>query len=593
VTVNLLQVLAAARAAYAPMVGEIAGYLVLGAADQVVGAPRRVLAQEVLLQEDGALRLLGGVASSDAQAELALRGLLRRLLADARSASLALVRASQRPAGAGVGALVRELEAGLIPVNRSAGRRALSRLYRQTARALEAGKVVAQVERVEERSVSQPVAPEEMGDERSAHGADPEVSFCEVEVTLVDADVASRPGDAYLVEVGADEQSLSDQADSCAEALPAELATVPEPVVVRAEAVAVAVRPQVGEATAHPAALSPAETLGFSPELTPMLGSVFVGELPRSSSPRVDAPEEGTILGGAEPDQTDPMLEWRVDPIDPDHRGEQPRQQSLALSAEPEQVCAAERPVEPLAPMAQRAAQEWRPEQQTDESGQQPVELSAEPHWSSGAAVALERSAPLSEWFVRELEPEVVGDEGKQSLPGLGEAGRASSQPPLEPQAMVRTDAALTATAAEPLARPAEHGSLLVQAEPRPVASWLDESLPPDDGWDLPDAASEPQEPGQPAGEQRVAEQTDSQAEPAASGVSVSSTHAQPPAGRDGRAATRPAASAFVPRCSDVRELVAKFSVGGHKPDAELCRDLKSMAGVDATPLPSAACGEK
>ena len=138
-SVTLSEVKRAARAHRAPLAGESAGYLVLAIADQVLQAPRLVQASDVQLTEDGALRVLSGRASSEEDAELSLRRALDQLLLVASSGSAALTRASRRTAPVGLSALVRELESALIPVNRSAARRALSRLHRETARALESG----------------------------------------------------------------------------------------------------------------------------------------------------------------------------------------------------------------------------------------------------------------------------------------------------------------------------------------------------------------------------------------------------------------------------------------------------------------------
>jgi hypothetical protein len=140
-SVTLLHVLAAARARYAPLVGETAGYLALGVADHVLAARRSVDPANVSLFPDGSLGMAGGIAASDVEAEGALRQLLGRLLGTARSVTPALQRAAQRTPSGGVEAFVRELEAGLIPVNRAAGRRALSRLHRETVRALQAGDI--------------------------------------------------------------------------------------------------------------------------------------------------------------------------------------------------------------------------------------------------------------------------------------------------------------------------------------------------------------------------------------------------------------------------------------------------------------------
>jgi len=145
-SVTLSEVKRAARAHRAPLAGESAGYLVLAIADQVLQAPRLVQIADVQLAEDGALRVMSARASSDEEAELSLRRALDQLLLVASSGSAALTRASRRTAPVGLASLVRELEAALIPVNRSAARRALSRLHRETARALESGNLPADEE---------------------------------------------------------------------------------------------------------------------------------------------------------------------------------------------------------------------------------------------------------------------------------------------------------------------------------------------------------------------------------------------------------------------------------------------------------------
>ena len=140
-SVTLSEVKRAARAHRAPLAGESAGYLVLALADQVLSAPRLIQPGDVQLTEDGGLRVLRGQASSEADAELSLRRALDDLLLVASSGSAALMRAGRRAVLVGMPALVRELEAALIPVNRAAARRALARLHRETARALSSGEL--------------------------------------------------------------------------------------------------------------------------------------------------------------------------------------------------------------------------------------------------------------------------------------------------------------------------------------------------------------------------------------------------------------------------------------------------------------------
>jgi len=141
--VTLSDLVRAARARRAPLAGESAGYLVLALTDQVSHAPRVVHALDVELTEDGGVRVTRGQASSDADAEIALRAVLDDLLSVASSPNAALLRAGRRAPPTGLPALLRELEAALIPVNRGAARRALARLQRETARSLASGQLGA------------------------------------------------------------------------------------------------------------------------------------------------------------------------------------------------------------------------------------------------------------------------------------------------------------------------------------------------------------------------------------------------------------------------------------------------------------------
>src|SRR5688572_10360619 len=138
-SLSLLQVVAAVRARRASLSAETVGYLLLGVADQAIAVPREIGAADVLLCEEGAVKVGVGKLAEPERAERALRELLDALISVASTATPALLRIGRRPTSAGVEALVRELEAALIPVNRSAARRALTRLYRDTQRAVQAG----------------------------------------------------------------------------------------------------------------------------------------------------------------------------------------------------------------------------------------------------------------------------------------------------------------------------------------------------------------------------------------------------------------------------------------------------------------------
>jgi hypothetical protein len=172
--VTLDEVFAAASSRAASLVPETSGYLALAVGDATSRLP--------LLHDDRALLLTteGGMSSSrrgdvvaPEQAAKAMRDLLARLLA-VSSGTMPGLAAAARPreeSARGVDAVIEEIEAALIPVNRAAARRALARLSRETLRAKEAGKlkpkreasvrppprpvVVAAIERV---MISEPLA---------------------------------------------------------------------------------------------------------------------------------------------------------------------------------------------------------------------------------------------------------------------------------------------------------------------------------------------------------------------------------------------------------------------------------------------------
>ena len=134
-SVSLDHVILAARSGGASLAAELCGYIVLGAADQVVRAPCQLLTSGVELGSEGEVRIFPDRAAEEIAAEGSLRRLLSQLLEAARSGSPALERASRRPVGHGVMAFVGEIEAALVPVNRGAARRALARLHREAMRA--------------------------------------------------------------------------------------------------------------------------------------------------------------------------------------------------------------------------------------------------------------------------------------------------------------------------------------------------------------------------------------------------------------------------------------------------------------------------
>ena len=142
--VTLDEVFAAAAARAASLVPETSGYLALAIGDATSRLP--------LLHDDCALTLTteGGMSASrrgdvvaPEKAAKAMRDTLARLLA-VSSGSMPSLAAAARPreeSARGVDAVIEEIEAALIPVNRAAAQRALARLSRETLRAKEAGKL--------------------------------------------------------------------------------------------------------------------------------------------------------------------------------------------------------------------------------------------------------------------------------------------------------------------------------------------------------------------------------------------------------------------------------------------------------------------
>lgn len=116
---------------------ELAGCIVLAAADQLLQAPLELAPADLLLFEDGYVRLSGGRESEPAVAERRLRELLGTLLAGVSSVTPALLRAARRQSGGDLSTFVKELEIALVPTNRGASRRALARLSREARLAID------------------------------------------------------------------------------------------------------------------------------------------------------------------------------------------------------------------------------------------------------------------------------------------------------------------------------------------------------------------------------------------------------------------------------------------------------------------------
>jgi hypothetical protein len=137
--VTVVEVIEAVRRRKALLAPETAGYLVLAAADQLAGAPALLDEHRCgVLVEGGRVVLKPSAPSSQADAERGLRRLLHRLLDASNGSAPALATVAGLPAKGNVTILISELESALIPVNRGAASRALSRLARETMRARQA-----------------------------------------------------------------------------------------------------------------------------------------------------------------------------------------------------------------------------------------------------------------------------------------------------------------------------------------------------------------------------------------------------------------------------------------------------------------------
>jgi hypothetical protein len=131
---DVLTVVASRRVPIAP---ELVGYLALEVADSGLAADQDVDPKAVVVSEEGTVAILAGRGSRSGEpgdADASLRALLARLLEASGSQTPALAAAARKTSQQNVSALMEELEAALIPVNRAAGRRALARLAREVRR---------------------------------------------------------------------------------------------------------------------------------------------------------------------------------------------------------------------------------------------------------------------------------------------------------------------------------------------------------------------------------------------------------------------------------------------------------------------------
>ena len=272
-SLSLLQVVAAVRARRASLSAETVGYLLLGVSDHVVAVPREIGAADVLLGEEGAVKVGAGRIAAPDRTERALRELLEALLSVASTATPSLLRIGRRQTAVGIEALVRELEAALIPVNRSAARRALTRLYRDTLRAAQAGPLdVAAAQAWLQRAMAPSAPAPAVVSEPNPPAAEPmvtTVAVSEVPVEVVEISrptpiPATRPPPLPAIEERPELESL----------------TRPEPVLVRA---AVRARAEVREQLVEPEPFAGTPRLGtfaaravVPPPLPPSTATLFL-----------------------------------------------------------------------------------------------------------------------------------------------------------------------------------------------------------------------------------------------------------------------------------------------------------------------------
>lgn len=144
--ITIADLCAAVRAGLVPLAGETAGYLALALADHLARTPTALDPAALILSPEGSISLLGlpparSHDDDDAAAARFVRELLSQWLSVSQTpppALRALVRRS-RAGEVDIALLIEDLEQALIPVNRGAARRGLSRLARETQRVRNAG----------------------------------------------------------------------------------------------------------------------------------------------------------------------------------------------------------------------------------------------------------------------------------------------------------------------------------------------------------------------------------------------------------------------------------------------------------------------
>ncbi len=202
-TTSLREIVLSVRYGDAALVGESAGYLVLGVADLFAEMPRAASLDAVHLSDDGSV-VVDASPCTFQESEASLRRMLNLLLQLVRTPCRNLDRVADRRETRGLAGLVAELESALVPVNRKAAKRSLARLVREAKKATARMGVLAAVEPVAEDcapSFAEPIAPHanqpQFADHLDAHhGVSAQTTLCLPEVQLEQA-----PEDFEVVEV--------------------------------------------------------------------------------------------------------------------------------------------------------------------------------------------------------------------------------------------------------------------------------------------------------------------------------------------------------------------------------------------------------
>lgn len=148
--VTLPQILVAASTRHANMVPESAGYFILALCETIGCLPLAVPDTAIELSAEGAVVVTQqGKVVNAPEAAQAMRELFARLLAITTGPTprlAAVARPRELALERGVDAFAAEVEAALVPMNRSAGKRSLGRLARETLRAIESGTLALHVQ---------------------------------------------------------------------------------------------------------------------------------------------------------------------------------------------------------------------------------------------------------------------------------------------------------------------------------------------------------------------------------------------------------------------------------------------------------------